>query len=142
MGGTEAAIIASVIMGGLSMAQSAQQAKHSRNLQHKQFAQQQQRAYAEQAEKERRSREKLRKTLAAQRARFGARGVSSGGGSAAALLAGMEAETARDIAADRRLLDMSNSHGRDLLEASNDDRQLGWQAVNQAVKTVSLLAEQ
>jgi hypothetical protein len=69
--------------------------------------------------KERKRRERLKATVAAQRARFGAAGVSSQGGSAGAVVSGLMERNARDEADAARDFTMRRSS---LLEASRPAR--------------------
>jgi len=76
--------------------QRAQQAAANRQIEA-------QRMQQERREKE--MREQAKRDQASARAAFGARGVSSTGGSANALLQGISSQTEQSIADDRRLLD-------------------------------------
>ncbi len=65
--------------------------------------------------RERNRRNALRKTVAAQRARFGALGIGSSGGSAAAIITGLQSKTDADSRFDR---DTTGLRRTSLLEAS------------------------
>ncbi len=78
--------------------QRAQQAAANRQIQARQI---------EQQRREKEMREQAKRTQATARASFGARGVSSAGGSANALLQGIRSDTEEAIADDRRALNFS-----------------------------------
>jgi hypothetical protein len=65
---------------------------------------------------EKRRRDQLRRALAGQRARFAALGLRPAGGSAGAVLAGLEAEAAAADAAGRALVDSRTAEIRDELD--------------------------
>ena len=65
--------------------------------------------------RERNRRERLRKTVAAQRARFGAIGIGSAGGSAAAIITGLQRKAVEDSRFDLEGVSLRRSS---LLEAS------------------------
>lgn len=101
-----------------------------------------------QALEERRRRERLRRAMATQRARFGAQGLGAGG-SAAAVLRGLEAEAGRDDRDSRALVDMrigdierglAQSRRRNLLEASQMRQDFALGAFRKGLpKVLSLL---
>lgn len=105
MSGYEAAAVMSALSTGLSMAQQQAQSRHQAAYQRAQAQTQINQIRATQAIEERRRRDRLRRALATQRARFAAQGVG-GGGSANAVLGGLAAETDREGAESRQLADM------------------------------------
>ncbi len=97
---------ATAAMLAVNTLSSAQQAKAQQAAATaRQRADIQQRQYQLQIE-ERRKRDRLKRQEAARRARFGAQGVASAGGSAAALLQGLRNETEREIAEMHNLQNM------------------------------------
>ncbi|MCP5367680.1 MAG: hypothetical protein H6907_11530 [Hyphomicrobiales bacterium] len=128
MSGIESQILA-LAMTALSSANAASQRKSAYAAQQTQAQQQIQRYQQEQAIRERERLEKLHRDQATQRARFGARGISSAGGSSSALLEGLQHDTLQDIADDRRRtgwgiddvnLSLADARRRNLLEESQD----------------------
>ncbi len=69
--------------------------------------------------KERQRRAQLKKTVARERARFGARGVNSYGGSAGALISGLEKNAEQEISGGRELMGFRT---RNLLEESQPQK--------------------
>ncbi len=101
---------AQVALMAASMIQSQQQAKTQQAAATaRQRADIQQRQYQLQIQ-EREKRDRLKKTLASQRARFGAQGLGSSSGSAAALLNGLRKDTEKSIADARNLNNMQTSN--------------------------------
>ncbi|NQU58992.1 MAG: hypothetical protein HQ513_17310 [Rhodospirillales bacterium] len=97
---------ATVAMMGLKMVQSSQQAKIGQSAaMAQQRADIQQRQYQLQIQ-ERDKRERLKRVQATQRARFGGQGLNSTGGSAAALLEGLQKDTEQSISEQRSIEDM------------------------------------
>lgn len=128
MGGTEA-ILGQVVLGGLSALRKSRAARtQNQQLAAQQAIQEQQIAASRQIE-DRRRKEQLRQDRAAQRARFGALGLSAGGGSAAAVLRGLSTRSALDAQDRDRLSDIrlrgigqgfASRRRRNLLEVRND----------------------
>ncbi|WP_148560791.1 hypothetical protein [Magnetospira sp. QH-2] len=83
-------------MSAASMAQQQQQKKAAAAQQQAAANRELQQIYQKQAIEDRKRQEKLRKDQASARARFGASGLSAAGGSAAALVQGMEKEAAQE----------------------------------------------
>jgi len=134
MGGTEAVIAA--IAGGASVLQQAQAASAQNRALATQQAQQQRQIEATRQIEKRRRKEQLSRDRAAQRARFGALGLSADGGSAAAVLRGLSTRASQDIADRNRLTslrlqglqgDFSGRRRRNLLEVRNSafDQSIG-----------------
>jgi hypothetical protein len=135
MGGTEA-ILGQVVLGGLSALRKSRAARtQNQQLAAQQAIQEQQIAASRQIE-DRRRKEQLRQDRAAQRARFGALGLSAGGGSAAADLRGLSTRSALDAQDRNRLSDIrlrgigqefTSRRRRNLLEVRNNflDRSIG-----------------
>lgn len=138
-------MVVQTVLGGMLEAagymQQNQQAQQSAAAQQGQFDQQRALAYQKQALEDKKRQERLRQDLAAQRARFGARGISSGSGSAKAVLTGLEKTAAEETADAHSFLDAQYPQ-KNLLDASEPKRRSAWNAVSQAAQTVSLLAEQ
>ena len=128
MGGTEA-IIGQVVLSGLSSLQKSQAVRsQNKQLAAQQAFQEQQIATTREIE-ERRRKEQLRQNQAAQRARFGALGLSASGGSAAAVLRGLSTKSAlrgqdqgrlSDIRLQGLRQDFTSRRRRNLLEVRND----------------------
>ena len=100
--------------------------------------------YAQQLEQSDR-RDKLRRAIATQRARFGAQGLSSSG-SAAAVLSGLAAEADQDAAASENLaslrLDSLNQQAeqrRNLLDASSPRNRLAFSLLQRGLRSNSLI---
>ncbi|MBC8337137.1 MAG: hypothetical protein H8E39_00460 [Alphaproteobacteria bacterium] len=92
-------------------------------------------------------RERLRKTLAQQRSRFGARGIGRGG-SADAVLRGLTNETERNIADQRGLNalsindiqgDLQQRRQQNLLEASTRQRRAAFSLMKKGLGHIPLL---
>lgn len=106
-----------------------------------------------QAIAERRKRESLKLAKARHRAGFGASGIGASGGSAAAVLSGLQKRAEQDIADERfvsnsRILDMNNrlaatrAQQRNLLDASNPLRRIVIDEVERGFpRTQSLLGD-
>jgi len=105
--------------------QRAQQAAANRQIQARQM---------EQQRREKDMREQAKRQQATARASFGARGVSSVGGSANALLQGITSDTEEAIADDRKLLDFSIESLRENQRAQQ--RQSLLQSRNSILNTV------
>ena len=92
--------------------------------------------------------EQLRRALAAQRARFGAQGLSSGSGSAAAALGGLAAESERQdqeagslaaLRVGRIGDDLDWQQRRSLLDASSSRYRSAFSLMQQGLRSTSLL---
>jgi hypothetical protein len=128
MGGTEA-IIGQVIFGGLSALQKSQTARAQNQQLFARQAAQERQIVATRAIEDRRRKDQLRRDRATQSARFGARGLSASGGSAAAVSRGLSTRSALD-GQDRKQLsdialrglgqDFAARRSRNLLEVRND----------------------
>lgn len=133
----------SVAMGGLSgLANAAAYNSQQQAAYQQAVARNQQIAYMQQQQalRERQRRDKLKKLVAAERARFGAMGLDSSSSSAGALIKGLRRKVEDEIAIERNQL-LSNR--RNLLEASHPRRQSGFQMLAQStVPAISLLEEQ
>lgn len=92
MGGYE-----TLVMAGMNMINARQQTKAQNAAIAAQQQQQTQRLEYARAVRERQQREQLRRDQASRRARFGASGVSSAGGSAQALINGIATEAEQNI---------------------------------------------
>ncbi len=101
-GTATALIISSAVSSIQSAAQAKAQARQQRRQQEQQIAIREQ----ERQVQESRQREQSKAQQARARAAFGARGVSSTGGSANALVDGIASRTEKAIAEDRRLFDL------------------------------------
>lgn len=91
----------------------------------------------------------LRRALAAQRARFAARGLSIDGGSSAAALLGMQASADREDAAEQSQTgqkiqkintDLELQKQKNLLDASSVSSRSSFSSVRQGLQSVSLLS--
>lgn len=154
MGGFVPAAAMSVMQLGAQSAQRKQQMTHQN--QQAEFAratqEAQARAQIEQIQQsnqanERQRQDALKRALATQRARFGARGIGAGG-SADAVLAGMAAEAQREGAEARDLSQIRINQIRDqvawqnrknLLDASQFASRSAFNLVQQGLRTVPLL---
>ena len=113
--------------------QAANQQAMARNQQIA-YMQRQQQIQAQQ------QRDKLKRLVAAERARFGAMGTGSQEGSAAALIQGLRQKTENDIAIGRQQTLMRQQN---LLDQSHPAQRLGFQALAKvASPMVSLLQDQ
>lgn len=92
MGGYE-----TLVMAGMNMIKARQQTKYQNAAIVAQQQRQTQRLEHAQSLRERQQREQLRRDQASRRARFGAAGVSSAGGSSQALLNGLAEEAEENI---------------------------------------------
>ena len=128
MGGTEA-IIGQAVLGGLSVLRKSQAARAQNQQLAAQQAIQEQRIAATRDIEDRRRKEQLRRNTAAQRARFGALGLSANGGSAAAVLRGLSTRSDLEDRDRNRLSDIQSRglgqdfavrRRRNLLEVRND----------------------
>lgn len=95
-----------LVTTAISTIQSASQAKAQARAQRQQQEQQIAVREQQQALQEKQQREEAEVQQAKARAAFGARGVSSGSGSANALVDGIAARTEQDIAENRQLSDL------------------------------------
>lgn len=100
--------------------------------------------YAQQVDEADR-RERLRRAIATQRARFGAQGLSSSG-SATAVLSGLAAEADREATASANLtslrlnaLDQQVDGRRSLLEASSPRNRLAFTLLQRGLRSSSLI---
>lgn len=138
---------ATAAMTALQMIQAKQQAK-AQNAAAAATAQSQiQQNQRAQAIRERQRRERLRQTLASQRARFGARSIG-GGGSANAVLQGLTKNTESAIADERSLnafpinrinTNLELRRQRNLLEASDAQRRSVFNLLSKGYGAFSLL---
>ena len=80
--------------------------------------------------RERNRRERLRKTVAAQRARFGALGIGSAGGSAAAIITGLQSKTDADSRFDLEGVGLRRTS---LLEASRPNSRNNFQLLQKSL---------
>lgn len=116
MSGLEAPAIAALAMSAASTATSIQQASSQRKAQARQVAQQQEQAALQQRIEERRLERQKRSEQATARARLGAAGVSSTGGSGAAVIGGLENAYDRRLSENRSALNQANSGPVNLLD--------------------------
>lgn len=100
-----AAAAVTAVTTAISMVQQQAQARAQQRTQQVAVNRQIQTRRMEQARREKEMREQAKRQQATARASFGARGVSSTGGSGNALLQGIDADTEEAIADDRRALD-------------------------------------
>jgi hypothetical protein len=140
-----ASVLPTVAMTALQYSVDSAQQKAAKAAQKSETAASiQQVRYLQQVEDQAR-RDRLRRAIAAQRARFGAQGLSASG-TANAVLGGLAAETDKAIAADNsvtalrvnKLLDES-SRRRSLLEASNPQNQMTFSLFQKGIRTIPLI---
>lgn len=106
--------------------QRNQQLKYQNQLRNNQIAQQQQVL----AVQEKQRRDRLRKAIASERARFGAMGMNSRGGSAAALIRGLTKSVEKDINFGRQSFNLKR---RSLLEESAPAKRSGFSLVQRSL---------
>lgn len=146
MGGMLPTAAMSAMQLGMDMAQqnSAQaQAKAEAQAQTQQIQQ-------TQAIQSRERQDQLRRALATQRARFGAKGISDGSGSAAAALGGLQAEADREdqdatslsaLRIGRINDDVEWQQHRSLLDASQSRYRTAFSLMQRSLRSVPLLDE-
>ncbi|MBO6518692.1 MAG: hypothetical protein JJ900_11700 [Rhodospirillales bacterium] len=100
-------IVMSAVSTAVGAVQAKSQARAQQRAQQAATNRQVQARRMEQQRREKEMREQAKRNQATARASFGARGVSSTGGSANALLQGIQADTDDAIADDRRALDFN-----------------------------------
>lgn len=106
----------SLAVMGLSTMSSMQQQKHAQKNAARQAQAQQARQIEQQRIAERKRKEALKIAVAKRRARFGAGGLSSSGGSARAILAGLARQSAQGAADAKRLNSIERSAGPSLFD--------------------------
>lgn len=141
-----AQIAATAAITAIQMIQAKQQAK-AQNVAADAAAQSQNLQIQRQQEiRERQRRDLLKRTLASQRAGFAARGIG-GGGSANAVLQGLEKDTENTIAEERSLnafpidrinTSLSQTRRRNLLEASDIRRRGAFNLLGKGLNAFSL----
>jgi hypothetical protein len=143
MGGVLPTAAMSVLQMGFDAAQQSNQAAAQEAAARGQTEQIRQTQQIE----ERQKRDRLRRTLATQRARFGAQGVT-GGGSSQAVLSGLASEAEQQIADSRalaatRINQINNqlawSQRTNLLEASRTGNRTAFGLLQQGFRNVPLL---
>ena len=145
MAGYETTLISAALQTGLKTVQSNAAAKQAYALQNRDRQAQIQRIERTRQIEDQRRKAQLKRALATQRARFGASGVSSSGGSAASLLTGLqraaEGETARAWELAGMDIDTINRRSRrDLLDASSQRNQFLFGQLQRSIPiAVSLL---
>jgi len=142
MGGTEL-FIGQAVLGVLQKSQATR--AQNRQLSAQQAIQEQRIAATRQVE-ERRRKEQLRRNKAAQRARFGGLGLSSSGGSAAAVLRGLSTRSSLE-GQDRDLLsgielnglrqDFDRRRRRNLLEVRKNAFNTGFSLLRQGISRLN-----
>ena len=141
------ALAATAVTTAFQLVQQRQQAKAQNAAARAQADSQTQQIQQAQKIRERQRRDQLRRVLAAQRAQFGARGLSRGG-SADAVLKGLALDTERTIQDDRglndlRIADINRSldlrRRRNLLELSSARRRSAFDLFGRGLKSISLL---
>lgn len=145
MGGMLPTAALSAVQFGMDMAQQKTgqaEAKADAQAQTQQIQQQQEVQLRDR-------REQLRRAMATQRARFGAQGLTAGGGgSAESTLSGLEGEAARDeedatnlssLRIDRINDDLEYQQRRSLLDASSSRYRSAFSLMQQSLRSVSLL---
>lgn len=129
-----AELIALGVQATMEMSKQQQQTRAARDQVERQHLIATERMHRQYAMEARARRERQRKDEAAARARFGAGGVDSGEGSAAAMLRGLGNAADRDVADRRHLYALDRAEAddglarqqRDLLQAAQDNLCKTW----------------
>ena len=127
------AVAANAGLTGLSQLGAARQQRQQQQIAQAQSAARARELQRRHAVEERKRRERLKANVATQRARFGASGLSSRGGSGAAVIAGLSQRTDQQSADAAQDLDFQRTN---LLEASRPARRDGFKLFQ---KTISPL---
>lgn len=141
MSGMEPAMIAALSTAastGIGMYQSAQGAKTRNKAAMARYQREQRQAALEKRIKERKIERERRRKLAAQRARFGSAGISSLGGSAGAVYAGLNKEFDTRKSDLNAAFNLARTERPDLLDPSSDMLRQGLAGAD---KVVGLLGD-
>ena len=147
MGGFLPTAVLGVMQLGLDAAQRSQRIQTSYDAQDQRAQQQIDRVARDQENEEQRRHEALRRSLAAQRTRFAAQGVSQGG-SANAVLQGLSSDVDEEDRRSRELarakVDEINTNlrlakRRNLLETTQPNRRGAFSLIQQGLRQNSLL---
>jgi hypothetical protein len=140
--GMEHAVIMSALGSAASMVQGAQQASAARKQQAATIAHQRQQAALKQRIEERKLERQRRSEEASARARLGASGVGSSGGSGAAVLRGLNADYYQALHDSRTMFNASMDQGPNLLDDGpgiGDIFQMGQQVFDMGQQVFGVL---
>ncbi len=135
-------------LGGLEILQKRQQARAANRAAQVRAETEIARIRQQQTIRDRQKREQLRRATAIQRARFGAQGMSGGGGSAAAVLRGLGSRVDRSIADDEALIaptiqgirsDLAATRRQNLLKQRSYLQDKLWGELKKRLPRLSLL---
>lgn len=140
-----ASFVPTVAMTALQYSLESAQHKAAKKAQQSETAGQvRQLTYAQELENRAR-RDRLRRAIAAQRARFGGQGIASSG-TASAVLEGLAAATDQEIATAGAVtalrvnkLNEDLARRRSLIEASSPQNRLGFSMIQRGLRTIPLL---
>ncbi len=138
-------MVPTLAMSALQYRMDSAQQKASRDVEKTETAAQVQQLQYAQAIEDKERRGRLRRAVAAQRARFGAQGISSSG-TANAVLGGLAAETDREISQQSAITQLRTNtitddyaRRKSLLEASSPQNRLSFGLMQKSLRNIPLI---